>query len=356
MNKRLSVEYLKAILIGMMALTHSFSFVGVLIAGDISSQFCYLFSMVGKLIEFSGFVFCYGYASYYAYLSKPYEKVRPNLTKTAQNQLAGYFLSALLATLLLPIPGHPTGEVGLGDVWNVLTLQYIGPYSEFMLTYLLLTVSTLLFFRPLSRMAQSHRAMLMVGAVSLVATALIPYELFIDNPLGLLIGSRNYAAFPLVQYLIFYVAGIYFARFNVIWRWPVALVAAVGTLAFAGFYSYTGEFPVRFPPSLFWICGSWGLLYALYLLMNWLVDRGFRSSVLSVMGSNTLLFLLLSNMILFPLSSRFKTTPVGSLLIGVVVIAACWYIVRITRKPAPQAPVEPQTITQHNTQTVSERG
>ncbi len=338
MYRKVSIEYLKAVLVSIMVVTHSYSFVGTIIPGNRSSQVCYLISVLGTLIVFSGFIFCFGYASYHAYLSKSFAQVRQNLITTARNQLGSYYLSALLAVVLLPIPGRTNGVVLLSDVRDVLLFQYIAPYSEFMLAYFLLTLLMILLFRPLAALAQSAGAMLVVGVLSLIATVLIPYELYIDNPLGLLVGSRNYAAFPLVQYSIFFVAGVYFARFNIVWKWPVAVLAAAGTLFFVGLYAYTGHLPIRFPPSIAWICGSWGILYGLYLLLNWLTDRGFSSPLLLMMGSNTLLFLLLSNMILFALGNRFKTTPIGSMLIGLLVLGACCYIVQITRKPSKQAP------------------
>lgn len=334
-------------LVILMVLTHSFTLVGTLIAGDRSSQFCYLLSTTGNLTVFSGFLFCFGYASYHAYLSKTFAQVRTNLFVTAQNQLVSYYLSALLSVVMLPIAGRANGDVLLSDAWKTLSFQYIAPFSEFMLAYFLLTALTILFFRPLANMAQSATTMLLVGAVSLVATVLIPYNLFIDNPLGLFIGSRSYAAFPLVQYGVFYVAGIYFARFNVVWRWPIALLAVAGTGYFAFSYAQTGVLPVRFPPSLAWICGSWAILYGLYLGIDWLINRGFRSSILQMVGGNTLLFLLLSNAFLFALSNRLKVSPIGSLLLGLVVLFACGYIVRITRKPTPLAPVEPQQELRH---------
>ena len=353
MQRKLSIEYLKAVLVSLMVLTHSFTLVGTLIPGDRSSQSCYLLATTGNLTVFSGFLFCFGYASYHAYLSKTFAQVRTNLFITAQNQLVSYYLSALLAVVLLPIPGRANKAVLLSDAWSVLLFQYIAPFSEFMLAYFLLTALTILFFRPLANMAQSATAMLLVCTASLVATVLIPYDLFIDNPLGLFVGSRNYAAFPLVQYGVFYVAGIYFARFNVVWRWPMAVLGTVGTLYFAISYGQTGVLPMRFPPSLAWICGSWGILYGLYLGIDWLVNRGFRSATLQMMGGNTLLFLLLSNAFLFALGSRLKTTPIGSLLLGVLVLLACGYIVRIARKPTPSAPVEPQQSLRHKKASVS---
>ncbi|MBO0936535.1 hypothetical protein J2I47_08275 [Fibrella sp. HMF5335] len=342
MQRTVSIEYLKAVLVSLMVLTHSFTLVGTLIPGDRSSQLCYLLATMGNLTVFSGFLFCFGYASYHAYLSKPLARVKNNLFVTAQNQLISYYISALLAVVLLPIPGRPANVVLLSDAWAVLSFQYIAPFSEFMLAYFLLTAITRLLFHPLVAMANSRWAMLIVGMLSLLATVLIPYDLFIDNPLGLFVGSRSYAAFPLVQYGLFYVAGIYFARFNVVWQWPIALLALAGTGYFALSYAQAGVLPVRFPPSLAWICGSWGILYGLYLCLNWLVNKGVRSSVMLMMGGNTLLFLLLSNAFLFALSNRFKTTPIGSMLLGIVVLMACGYVVRITRKPTPPAPVEPQ--------------
>lgn len=336
MPRKVSIEYLKAILVCVMVFTHSFALLGTLIPGNISSQICYLFSILGTLIVFSGFIFCFGYASYYAYLSKTFVHVRKNLLTTARNQLASYYISALLAVVLLPISGRADGVIQFSDAVSVISFQYIAPYSEFMLAYFLITLLTLLFFNSLTALTKSSRAMLITGIISLIATVLIPYELYIDNPSGLLVGSRNYAAFPLVQYGVFFITGIYFARFNIVWKWPVAIIAAAGTFFFVGLYAYTGSVPVRFPPSIAWICGSWGILYGLYILINWLIGKGYNSSLLLMMGGNTLLFLLLSNTILFALSNRIKTTPVGSMLIGLAVLAICCFMVHITRKPAMQ--------------------
>jgi len=353
MHRKLSIEYVKAILVIIMVLTHSFTFVGTLTPGELDSQLYYFLSVMGKLIIFSGFIFCFGYASYHAYLAKSFETVKPNLIRTAKNQLIGYYLSALLAVVLLPIPGRTGQKVALTDVWDVLRLQYVAPFSEFLLTYFLITVCNLLFFRYVSAAAQSSKTLIILGSLSVASTLLIPYDLFIDNPLGLLIGSRNYASFPLVQYLCFYVAGIYFARFNVTWRWPIAVVSVLGTSAFLLYYNYTGELPARFPPATVWICGSWGILYGLYLLVSRLVDRGFRSALLLKVGSNTLLFLILSNSFLFAINGRFKTTPFGALLVGVLILTACGYIIRITRKQTPQGAIVAERAVQSRTPVTS---
>ena len=328
-----SIDYFKALLVGGMVLGHSFQLLGTIIPGNPASQFCYAYTAFGNLIAFAGFFFCFGYAYCAAYFSKERAAVQGKLVRTAVVLLVAYYVSALMATIFLPNRLGQATVLSVSTLVDVLLLRDIALYSEFLLSFFILTVATLLFFEPLKRLSHSRWGMRLAGAVALLSSLLIPAGFTPPALLALLIGSREVTAFPVVQYFIFFVAGMYFARFGTRWNAWIAVVTAIGSLAFVGYYAVWHEFPSRFPPSIFWICGSWGFLYGVYLLIGYSVRRGWRSSALQLMARNTLVFLVLSNPLLFALSSKLKLQPLPSILVGLLMLLGCFFVVKIVRPP-----------------------
>ena len=334
-----TINYIRALLVGGMVLGHSFQLLGTIIPGNRMSQVCYAYTAFGNLIAFAGFFFCFGYAYCAAYFSKEWAAVAGKLTRAAVVLLLAYYTSAVMATIFLPTRMGEVIPLIMSRLANVLLLRDIALYSEFLLSFFILTLASLLFFGIFKRLSYSRWGMRLAGAAAVLSSLLIPPDFTPPTLLALLIGSREVTVFPVVQYLVFFVAGMYFARFGIRWDWKIAVVSALGSGAIIGYYAINKEFPDRFPPSIFWICGSWGFLYAVYLIVGHCVRRGWQSPVLRLMARNALVFLLLSNPLLFALSSRMKLQPLPSVLVGVVVLVGCFFIVNIVRPPA-EKPVE----------------
>ncbi|MBO0931448.1 acyltransferase family protein [Fibrella aquatilis] len=328
-----TIDYIKALLVGGMVLGHSFQLLGTIIPGNRISQLCYAYTAFGNLIAFAGFFFCFGYAYCAAYFAKSRAAVQGKLARTAAVLLLAYYVSALMATIFLPSRTGIVNPLTMSRIVDVLLLSDIALYSEFLLSFFILTLATLLFFEPLKRLSYSPWGMRLAGAGAVLSSLVIPADFSPSPWLALLIGSREVTAFPVVQYLVFFVAGMYFARFGTRWDSRVALVSALGSGAFVGYYALHHEFPSRFPPSIFWLCGSWGFLYAVYLLVGHWIRRGWQSSALQLMARNTLVFLVLSNPLLFALSTKLKLQPLPSVMVGVLVLLGCFFVVKIVRQP-----------------------
>ncbi len=328
-----TIDYIKALLVGGMVLGHSFQLLGTIIPGNRLSQVCYAYTAFGNLIAFAGFFFCFGYAYCAAYFSKEWAAVAGKLTRTAVVLLLTYYTSAVMATIFLPTRTGQAIPLTTSRLIDVLLLRDIALYSEFLLSFFILTLASLLFFGLFKRLSYSRWGMRLVGAGAVAVSLIIPANFTPHPMLALLIGSREATAFPVVQHLVFFVAGIYFARFHTRWDWTVAVVSALGSLGMIGYYAVNKAFPSRFPPSIVWICGSWGFLYAVYLLVGYWVRRGWQSPVLWLMARNALVFLLISNPLLFALSAKLKLQPMPSVLVGVVVLIGCYFIVHIVRPP-----------------------
>ncbi|WP_138495274.1 acyltransferase family protein [Paenibacillus pinistramenti] len=260
-----------------------------------------------NLITFSGFVFSFGYASQLAYYSKSFRRAAPRMLLTAFKMLVAFWLSGLAYRLF--IDGRPLSWAGIRPV---LLVEEMPGWSEFLISFAYLTLAGLVLFVPL-KWAVRRKAAGFLAAALLLAATYIPYGAIHAVKLGPLIGTRDFASFPAVQYFPYYLLGMLFAKYRIGWDWRVLAGAAAASACFVWKWLAPGEggvLPERFPPSLWWIIGPALVLYGYYLLARVLgrfQDRWMERSAhpfyllqpLEVMGRNVLWFLLLSNMLIF---------------------------------------------------------
>jgi len=113
------------------------------------------------------------------------------------------------------------------------------------------------------------------------------------------------------------------------------LVALLGSSLFAGYYLSHQSMPTEFRPSIYWLVGSYGMLYAYYLTAHWLDRQGRPVEWLLSIGHNTLVYLLLSNVILFTLNSRLRVSPVAALGIGGGIVLVIMFLVSLVASRPP---------------------
>ena len=298
-----SIDVSRGLLVIMMVYGHVLQFFG-------DAQ---LFPLVDGLISivnltvFSTFVFDFGVTAELAYLKKPYRQALPGMVKTGLRAYAAFCLSGIGYRVL-----RENKPFAVGTVRRVLTLSDIPGWSEFLVAFALYSLLLIVGFAAFRWLAGRPLASLAVGAACVGFCLIVPYGA-VPHPLALLIGGTEFAYFPVVQYMPYFLAGLLYARGE---RGRLLAVAAVCTAAGAVDFVLHG-LPGRFPPDWGWILLP-GLLVAAVTALSRalcaLSGRGVRRiadalcGVLERLGGASLYYLLTSNLVLFTLAGK-RTVP-----------------------------------------------
>lgn len=307
-----------------------------------------------NLTVFPTFVFFFGATAVLAYLDIPYLRALPGMVKTALRSLVVFYLSGIGYRVLRE--GKP---FAVGTVRNILKLGDIPGWSEFLVSFALYSAMMIVFFALLRWLSHRPLAALALGAVCLAACIFVPYSRVQPVQMQLIIGGRDFACFPIVQYMPYFLAGMIYARADRKMRLCLLGLAAVSSLAGLADAVAGGGLSGRFPPEWSWIALP-ALLIAAVLLMAkglcLLCGDGIRRAVgvlcevLSHFGSRSLYYLLTSNLVLFTLSGKgiipvMKrksvlpwTAPIqapqGAVVWTVVMIASLWFVALLAGRSA----------------------
>jgi hypothetical protein len=275
------------------------------------------FSTIINLITFSGFMLAFGIG---VGLSRG-EKAKPWRARVVPVlvMLGCAWISGLAFAML--VDRKPISPQLVADL---LSFRVLFGYSEFLASffvlYLLIAVA-----RPLLvGIAERPMALLVATILCLASTALTTDQLI---PLaGTIIGQRQYASFPLVPYLPWFLVGIRIGRRDGV-AGPVETglaVLATGDFVWSwwrmGFY-----LPERFPPSIAWVVGPALILLVYLVLARAVTDWRPVPRLLLAPGRHVLAALLLSNLMIFATGHLFfrPARPIGAaLLIAVAILVA----------------------------------
>lgn len=296
-----------------------------------------------NLLTFSGFVFSFGYVSRLAYYAKPFRRAAPRMLMTALKTLIGFYVSGTAYRLFID------GRVLSWDnIRPILTLGDMPGWSEFLASFTYLTLAGLVLFVPLRWLAERKRIAFAAAGALLLATQ-FPYGSVHATQLGPLIGTRDFASFPVVQYFPYYIIGMLFARHRIGWSWKALAGASVASALFLWkWLSAEGHaLPERFPPSVWWILGPALILYGYYLLSRRMERVSRLFAPIEAMGRNVLWCLVMSNILIFALKSNQPNYLVGTLdglWMALVILAVVSFGVWITTKaPGSRPPASPST-------------
>ena len=304
-----------------------------------------LFPMVGHIINgvnmtvFPAFVFYFGVTAEMAYLNKSYRRALPGMIRTCLRAYGAFVISGVGFRILRE--GKPFGP---GTVRRVMQLADIPGWSEFLIAFALYALLLIVLFPLFRALSRRPLVSLMVGAVCVISCECVPYSV-VPTRLALLIGGRDYAYFPAVQYMPYLLAGMVFARGEGSVRRRLLGLAVLCTAAGAACWAIEGRMPSRFPPDWAWImscalCAALIVLagYGLAALENTGLRRVFRAvcDVLAHLGSRSLYYLLSSNIVIFTLAGRgigpalsVKSVVPWTLPVQAPQGAACWTAVML---------------------------
>lgn len=317
-------------------------FKGLLVIGMIYCHVLQFFSDAGaypsaniiiniiNVITFPGFVFSFGYTSRIAYLSKELKDVYYRILNSAFKALVAFYISGIGFRVLVD-----KKQLGFQTVVKVLTLSDIPGWSEFLVSFTFYILTAALLFKPLKLLLEK-KAAFWVAFVLLFFTTFIPYEKIQVTQIGLLIGTTRFPSFPILQYMMFYLLGMYFQRYNVFINKKLLIGSfALTGIAVINIARHGGNLPQRFPPSIFWLLLPMFLLYLYYIVSGGLGKNDLFIRILQPVGMNSLVYLLLSNIMIFALAGSMSVEKFGSLeglIFTFILISVIRYFYGIIRK------------------------
>lgn len=325
MERNFSIDIFKGLLVIGMVLVHIMQFFS---DPSISPSVEYVIN-IGNVITFSGFVFCFGYVAEISYLEKDLKSVYKKIIKNIIKTLIAFYVSGSAYQIFV---------AGNLIEWNtfkeIILLNTMPGWSEFLASFAYFSFVTLILFVPFKKVL-NNKVLFWIIFFSLFLTCLIQYEKITINQLGVLIGTNKFAAFPVLQYMPFYMLGMYFKKYDIKFN----LVFAGGALLLSAYPLYKiivlKAPPLRFPPSIAWIVAPMFVLY-LYYLASIMLERFFLYlKPIIAFGQNVLFCLVVSNIFIFSLDSKFKKLtlkPLECIYMEVVFLAIVYYLVSIVSK------------------------
>lgn len=280
-----------------------------------------------NLITFSGFVFSFGYVCQLAYYSKSFKKVYRKMLFTGIKVLVAFYISGLAFQVFV---GNQL--LSMDTIVPIVLLQIIPGWSEFLVSFALIILIGLALFHCFIWL--SDRPYIFWGVtVIILVTTWINYSQINSTYLGLLVGTTQFPTFPVLQYMPFYLIGIYFAKYQIGFQWKCFFISMIGTISFIYYLIINdAHLPERFPPSIYWIVGSLFFLYIYYIFSKLLGKFGKGLGLLQIMGENVLFYLLISNILIFSLANKLNLFIVGpwkGLFLTVSILLVITYLINI---------------------------
>ncbi len=327
MSKRdVSIDIYKGLLVFGMVYCHILQFFV-----DLSShQGAEYITWFINAITFSGFVFTFGYTSSIAYFSRDFKNVYKKMLLSSVALLTAFYISGIAFRVFVT-----NNRLSIDMVKNIVLLNDIPGWSEFIVSFALYILLAVILFKPLKSFVEVKPAFWTITSL-LLLTTFIPYEMIESTQLGLLLGTRKFAAFPVIQYMPFYLLGIYFRRYEIGFNKKMLIGSVILSGASLVYMSTNNwSLPSRFPPSIFWIILPCVGLYGYYLLSRFMTRTGYIKAILSGLGQNSLVYLLLSNVIIFALDGTKGLVQLDvftGLLANLILLSLIHFIIYMTNK------------------------
>lgn len=317
MNPRYQeIDFTKGLLTIGMIFAHVIQFFG---RGD-SYTFFY-FQLLTNLVSFPGFLFCFGFASWLAYFSKPCLPWR-TVMRTALKCYIAFVISGVCFRVL-----YSKQAADWETLLRVALIQDIPGYSEFLLSFSAILLLAALVSPLIGAITLNGKRMVLVILVCLAVTYFRP-PFYPEYPV---IGTFVGGGFPIVPYAPFFLFGVFIARYKLRINSFAFAAAIVATASFLILSHISVPIP-RFPPSAQWILFSLPAVYMYYgvgATFSILALKPLRNYINSV-GQNVLLYLLLSNIAIFVLKGMdiISTLEYLKLLVPYLGIMAVIYFLQ----------------------------
>lgn len=298
-----SIDQLRGIAVLIMILSHSITF----FAG---TQISYLHNskLILNTFAFTTFLFVSGMSSYISIKNRPLTKTKL-LYRTSLIYL-GYLIISITTVLpkLFKVDFIETIQLLI----NILFLNYLPKFGEFLVAFIIFGVISFTFRRQLLYISKSLSRVVITSSVSFLL-ALFLYSIEVTYlPViykAYLFGHNSLATFPPLFYLPVFLSGCYLASsitLNKIKNLPANLIqlaykALTLLLLVIGVTAVYGNFELsllnqRFPPSLIFII----LTSTTPIFVYWLLEKvPFKAKVLEFFSKNSLNMLISHIVVLY---------------------------------------------------------
>lgn len=173
----------------------------------------------------------------------------------------------------------------------------------------------------------------------ILLSTLIPYSMVRIPQLGIIIGTTKFACFPILQYLPFFLMGMYCQAKNMFYNRYLVFVASLFTVVVSVYCISCHKIPERFPPSMGWIL--WASAFTiLYYMVSDRISR-FKlnrtiTNTIRIFGAYTLDFLVISNIIIFAIRWYFgkQLSVIYCFFVIILLYIICYFYgyVKLKRK------------------------
>ena len=258
-----------------------------------------------NLTTFSGFLFCFGFVCCLAYFQGDTRRGIVHMLRNMVRLLLAFYISGLA---YMAFKEQKIFRKAL--IREILTLRRYPGWSEFLASFAaVLLVGAIL----LPALRKTNGWVVIAAAAASLAGCFLPYEKITNPWLALFIGSGSYTTFPVLQYGVYFVAGIWAARRKKWPDWKLFCGAVVLSAPCIWYYWKYDGLPGRFPPSALFIGGGALGVWLCHLLAGALGKLrsvtiiGKPVEALSFIGRNSLYYLLMSNILIFAVAgSKFS--------------------------------------------------
>lgn len=307
MKRNRAIDYEKGIIVAAMVFCHVLQHFGN--TGAFPEQSVLI--LIVCAMAFSTFMFAYGRSVLLAYYNRGFKAAAPRMAGSIVRSYLAFCISGVAHRVLC-------GEknFSFNVVKRVFLLEDIPGMSEFLAAFAVLGLVALVLFWPLKKLLE-HKKIFWVVTFACFFTSFMPYGAIRNPQLGLLIGSTKFYLLPVLQYLPFFLAGLYVSKYDMEKKPVWLIVSGVLTAASVVYTIIWGE-PGRFPPTLLWLtmpCFGIVLLDMLAELINkGTAERAWAAKIMAPvenMGRNSLYYLLTSNLILFALTNMNRMSSLG---------------------------------------------
>ena len=237
------IDIMKGLLTLAMILCHCLQFFGKEDAGIEK-----ILVNVINLTTFSGFLFCFGFVCCLAYFQGDTKRGIAHMLRNMIRLLLAFYISGIAYM------AFKEQKIFRKDfLWEILTLRRYPGWSEFLASFaaVLLAGAVLL---PVLR--KTNGWVVMAAALISLLACFIPYGKITNPWLALFLGSESYTTFPVLQYSVYFVAGIWAAKRKKWPDWKLFFGAVVLSAPCVWYYWKYDGLPGRFPPSALFIGGG----------------------------------------------------------------------------------------------------
>ncbi|MBP5655097.1 MAG: hypothetical protein J6X33_06240 [Clostridiales bacterium] len=286
-NRDNAIDLMKGILVVFMTLSHFLYFTNW---WDFAPY--HLIHDTVNLVAFPGFMFCFGYVSWGAYINSTKNDVYWRIIKASIKVLIAYYFSGILFLL--------TKDMLSGiNIFKLLTFQMNPFLVEFLLSFFLLDMMLMVIRVPLKK---ANNWSLVICGFLCLCMCFFPYKPSKLPILGCLIGMDKGFYDPIVQYFPHFLFGMVLSKEKIMFNKIVLFVVAVATIAYYVFSAII-DIPSRFPPDVLYVLGSSLFVYSLFIFCKKVELLKFKVSCVEFVGKNTLVYLVTGNFVIYTIQA-----------------------------------------------------